>query len=129
MLKKYGKDIGLHIKAVRSYSQQLFLALKLMKKANILHADIKPDNILVSIWHLNLKFRFKSSKAEFQDLVIDFWPMSLQNYDHNIDIICLLVIRYYQVQFNYDTTPWKNLFVWSAVPANLIFLVITKNKT
>jgi serine/threonine-protein kinase PRP4 len=48
VLKKYGKDIGLHIKAVRSYSQQLFLALKLMKKANILHADIKPDNILVS---------------------------------------------------------------------------------
>lgn len=57
MLKKYGKDVGLHIKAVRSYSQQLFLALKLMKKANILHADIKPDNILVSIslnWFKNL---------------------------------------------------------------------------
>lgn len=49
VLKKYGKDVGLHIKAVRSYSQQLFLALKLLKKANILHADIKPDNILVSI--------------------------------------------------------------------------------
>jgi serine/threonine protein kinase len=49
VLKKYGKDVGLHVKAVRSYSQQLFLALKLLKKANILHADIKPDNILVSI--------------------------------------------------------------------------------
>jgi serine/threonine-protein kinase PRP4 len=48
VLKKYGKDVGLHVKAVRSYSQQLFLALKLLKKANILHADIKPDNILVS---------------------------------------------------------------------------------
>jgi hypothetical protein len=50
VLKKYGKDVGLHVKAVRSYSQQLFLALKLLKKANILHADIKPDNILVSIY-------------------------------------------------------------------------------
>lgn len=48
VLKKYGKDVGLHIKAVRSYTQQLLLALKLLKKANILHADIKPDNILVS---------------------------------------------------------------------------------
>ena len=47
VLKKYGKDIGLHIKAVRSYTQQLLLALKLMKRCSILHADIKPDNILV----------------------------------------------------------------------------------
>lgn len=50
VLKKYGKDVGLHIKAVRSYSQQLFLAIKLLKRCNILHADIKPDNILVSMW-------------------------------------------------------------------------------
>ncbi|CAH1170350.1 unnamed protein product [Phaedon cochleariae] len=48
VLKKYGKDVGLHIKAVRSYTQQLLLALKLMKKSGILHADIKPDNILVN---------------------------------------------------------------------------------
>uniref|UniRef100_A0A8C7F2R2 Serine/threonine-protein kinase PRP4 homolog n=1 Tax=Oncorhynchus kisutch TaxID=8019 RepID=A0A8C7F2R2_ONCKI len=48
VLKKYGKDVGLHIKAVRSYTQQLFLALKLLKRCSILHADIKPDNILVN---------------------------------------------------------------------------------
>ena len=47
VLKKYGQNVGLHIKAVRSYSQQLFLALKLLKKCDIIHADIKPDNILV----------------------------------------------------------------------------------
>lgn len=49
LLKKYGNNVGLHMKAVRSYAQQLLLALKLMKKCNILHADIKPDNILVSV--------------------------------------------------------------------------------
>ncbi|PIK61790.1 putative serine/threonine-protein kinase PRP4-like [Apostichopus japonicus] len=48
VLKRYGNNIGLHIKAVRSYTQQLFLALKLLKKCSILHADIKPDNILVN---------------------------------------------------------------------------------
>ncbi|CAK8698520.1 unnamed protein product [Clavelina lepadiformis] len=48
LLKKYGASIGLHIKAVQSYTQQLFLSLKLLKKCNLLHADIKPDNILVS---------------------------------------------------------------------------------
>ena len=47
VLKKYGKAVGLHIKAVRSYTQQLFLALKLLRRCSILHADIKPDNILV----------------------------------------------------------------------------------
>lgn len=47
VLKKYGKQKGLAISAVRSYSQQLLLALRHLKKCNILHADIKPDNILV----------------------------------------------------------------------------------
>lgn len=47
VLKKYGKNVGLHIKAVRSYTQQLLLALKLFKRCGVLHADIKPDNMLV----------------------------------------------------------------------------------
>ncbi|XP_066250833.1 uncharacterized protein Prp4k [Euwallacea similis] len=55
VLKKYGKNVGLHIKAVRSYTQQLLLALKLLKKTGILHADIKPDNILVNDSKLVLK--------------------------------------------------------------------------
>jgi len=55
VLKKYGKNVGLHIKAVRSYVQQMLLALKIMKKANIVHADIKPDNILVNESKLLLK--------------------------------------------------------------------------
>ncbi len=55
VLKKYGREVGLHIKAVRSYTQQLLLALKLLKRCSILHADIKPDNILVNDTKLLLK--------------------------------------------------------------------------
>ncbi|EDV25501.1 uncharacterized protein TRIADDRAFT_24000, partial [Trichoplax adhaerens] len=55
VLKKYGKNVGLNIKAVRSYAQQLLLSLKLLKRCSILHADIKPDNILVNEQKLVLK--------------------------------------------------------------------------
>ena len=48
VLKKYGKNVGIHIVAVRSYANQLLMALKLLKRCNIIHADIKPDNILVN---------------------------------------------------------------------------------
>ncbi|KAI9569192.1 kinase-like domain-containing protein, partial [Boletus coccyginus] len=44
----FGKDVGLNIKAIRAYAHQLFLALSLLKKTNIMHADIKSDNILVN---------------------------------------------------------------------------------
>ncbi|KAG8740380.1 U4/U6 small nuclear ribonucleoprotein prp4 [Ceratobasidium sp. 414] len=48
VVRKFGKDVGLNIRAVRAYAHQLFLGLSLLKKANVMHADIKPDNILVS---------------------------------------------------------------------------------
>jgi serine/threonine-protein kinase PRP4 len=48
IIKKFGKENGLNIKAVRIYSQHLFEALSLLKTCNIIHADIKPDNMLVS---------------------------------------------------------------------------------
>ena len=49
VVKRFGKDVGLNIKAVRAYAHQLFLSLSLLRKTNIMHADIKPDNILVCI--------------------------------------------------------------------------------
>ncbi|GAA5989293.1 hypothetical protein JCM11641_006103 [Rhodosporidiobolus odoratus] len=48
VLKRYGKNVGLNLRAVRAYASQMFLALSLMKKAEVLHADLKPDNILVN---------------------------------------------------------------------------------
>ncbi|BFZ65192.1 U4/U6 small nuclear ribonucleoprotein prp4 [Saitoella coloradoensis] len=48
VLKKFGRDIGINLRAVRAYAHQMFLALSLLRKAKILHADIKPDNMLVN---------------------------------------------------------------------------------
>lgn len=48
ILKKFGRDVGINIQAVRAYAHQMFLALSLLRKCNILHADLKPDNILVN---------------------------------------------------------------------------------
>lgn len=52
VVKRFGKDVGLNIRAVRAYAHQLFLALSLLRKTNIMHADIKPDNILVCPFRL-----------------------------------------------------------------------------
>jgi len=70
VVKKYGSGVGLHVKAVRSYSQQLFLALKLLKKCNILHADIKPDNILVNESKSVLKLCDFGSASDAKDAEI-----------------------------------------------------------
>lgn len=53
VLKKFGRNIGLKLTAVRAYAKQLFIALKHLKNCGVLHCDIKPDNMLV-----NLRFFF-----------------------------------------------------------------------
>lgn len=47
VLKKFGNNIGINLSATRSYAHQMFVALAHMRKCTIIHADIKPDNILV----------------------------------------------------------------------------------
>lgn len=96
VLKKYGKDVGLHIKAVRSYTQQLLFALKLLKKCQILHADIKPDNILVNENKMQLKLSDFGSASHISDNEITPYLVSRfyrapeiiigMNYDYGIDM-------------------------------------------
>ncbi|KAJ7237736.1 kinase-like protein [Mycena haematopus] len=48
VVKRFGKDVGLNIRAVRAYAHQLFISLGHLRKLGVMHADIKPDNILVN---------------------------------------------------------------------------------
>jgi serine/threonine-protein kinase PRP4 len=55
VLKKFGRDVGLNLRAIRAYAQQMFLGLGLLRKCGILHADLKPDNLLVNEQRSTLK--------------------------------------------------------------------------
>ena len=96
VLKKFGKNVGLHIKAVRSYAHQLLLALKLMKKCYVIHSDIKPDNILVNENKCLLKLCDFGSACVLKDSEITSYLVSRfyrapeiiigQKYDFAIDL-------------------------------------------
>lgn len=47
VLRKFGNNVGINLGATRAYAYQIFVALAHMRKCSIIHADLKPDNILV----------------------------------------------------------------------------------
>ena len=55
VIKKFGRNVGINIKAVQTYATQLFIALRHLQNCGVVHADIKPDNILVNENHNALK--------------------------------------------------------------------------
>ncbi|KAL5615661.1 hypothetical protein BROUX41_005694 [Berkeleyomyces rouxiae] len=48
VLKKFGNNVGINLNATRAYAYQIFVALAHMQACTIIHADLKPDNILVN---------------------------------------------------------------------------------
>ncbi|TKR77259.1 hypothetical protein L596_018266 [Steinernema carpocapsae] len=98
LLKKYGNNVGLHMKAVKSYTQQLLFALKHLKRCSILHADIKPDNILVTESKMTLK-------------LCDFGSGS---YAHEAEIAPYLVSRFYRAPEIMTGMPYSyGIDMWS----------------
>lgn len=70
VLKKFGRNVGLNLKAIRAYAQQMFLALSHLKKCEVFHADLKPDNILVNHERSRLKICDLGTAAKAQDAEI-----------------------------------------------------------
>jgi serine/threonine-protein kinase PRP4 len=67
-LKKYTKNKGMTMPAVRAYTQQLLIGLSHMHKCKIVHADIKPDNILIGKGHQIVKFCDLGTAVELKDI-------------------------------------------------------------
>ncbi|TKY87838.1 hypothetical protein EX895_003419 [Sporisorium graminicola] len=96
VVRRYGRDVGLNMQAVRAYAHQLFLALSHLAKNSIIHADIKPDNVLVNDNKTLLKLCDLGSASSLDELEITPYLVSRfyrapeiilgQAYDCSIDV-------------------------------------------
>eukprot|EP00931_Biecheleriopsis_adriatica_P018749 TRINITY_DN13015_c0_g1_i1.p1 TRINITY_DN13015_c0_g1~~TRINITY_DN13015_c0_g1_i1.p1 ORF type:complete len:449 (-),score=94.91 TRINITY_DN13015_c0_g1_i1:21-1250(-) len=75
-LRKHTKGKGMNLAAITRYTYQLLLGLHHMHKCRVLHADIKPDNILVSEDQRVVKFCDLGTATYFDDLQVAPYLMS-----------------------------------------------------
>ncbi|KXT07730.1 hypothetical protein AC579_2436 [Pseudocercospora musae] len=97
-LKKFGRDVGINPEAIQIYTRQMLLALLHMKTQEVLHADLKPDNILVSSDNKYIK-------------ICDFGTATLQQ---DAELTPYLVSRFYRapevilgMEFDYGIDMWS----------------------
>ncbi|KAF2814398.1 kinase-like protein [Mytilinidion resinicola] len=64
VLKKYGGSAGLTWEAVKAFARQIFIGLDFLHKQDLIHADFKPDNLLVDQTHKVLKICDLGSACE-----------------------------------------------------------------
>ncbi|CAK0859558.1 unnamed protein product, partial [Prorocentrum cordatum] len=66
-VKKHTKNKGMSLPAVRAYTKQLIIGLGHMHKHKVIHADIKPDNILIGKGQQVVKFCDLGTAVQFKD--------------------------------------------------------------
>lgn len=87
VLKKFGRDIGINLNAIRLYARQLFQGLDLMRKCDILHADLKPDNVLVNESRNVLKICDLGSASSTKDSDSEITPYLVSRFYRAPEII------------------------------------------
>merc|ERR1712039_170533 len=75
-LRKLTKGKGMTLLVVRAYTQQLLYGLRHMEKCNVLHLDIKPDNILMSEDKTTVKFCDLGAATEIDEAEISGYIVS-----------------------------------------------------
>eukprot|EP00913_Durusdinium_trenchii_P009986 g9372.t1 len=66
-LKRWGQGPGLPLGLVRNYARNMFLALRALKLVSIVHSDLKPDNLLVSMDKMSVKLSDFGSAMDVKD--------------------------------------------------------------
>jgi len=68
-LQKYGQGKGLPLPLVQSYARNIFMALRALKKVNVVHSDLKPDNLLMSMDKASVKLSDFGSAMDVSEVV------------------------------------------------------------
>jgi len=48
-LRKYGQGLGLPLSYVHAFAKDIFLALRALRSVKVVHTDLKPDNLLITL--------------------------------------------------------------------------------
>lgn len=75
-LKKHTKNKGMALHAVRAYTKQLLIGVRHMHRCKIIHADIKPDNVLISEENNIVKLCDLGTAVELKDITVSPYLMS-----------------------------------------------------
>lgn len=104
VIKKFGHNRGINIGAVHKFAKQMFVALKHLKACKVVHADIKPDNILVNDKHNQIKVcDFGSAsfieECEITPYLVSRWYRGPEitlclRYDYGIDMWSIATCLY-----------------------------------